>query len=212
MYHSWATLHADQSRYGMEIGARWTSGVRRTQKGHFVEVCWLIQERLNHGPNSGRELGRPGSNASTVQPEGAKTTTASVLCFTHADRGREAVKSMREWSTRCGMGLWEALDVSARKIVHNRDRQPRRQVDLRQYKIETTSANWKVCSMPDGSYWFVNTCDYSKLVSVAKLPSLSFEQVEPFLIKLFGVIGIPHRFKTDNGSPFQPYAKAMFFF
>jgi hypothetical protein len=59
--------------------------------------------------------------------------------------------------------------------------------------------------MPDGRYWFVNSCDYSKWVHVVKLRSVAFEGVELELEKLFNKMGIPLEYKTDNGSPFQSH-------
>ena len=59
--------------------------------------------------------------------------------------------------------------------------------------------------MPDGKYWFVNSCDYSKWVDVTRIRSVSFDCVEPVLSKLFNKIGIPLEYKTDNGSPFQSH-------
>ncbi len=51
----------------------------------------------------------------------------------------------------------------------------------------------------------VNSCDYSKWVSVSRLPSVAFNYVEPVLAKLFSMMGVPLEYKTDNGSPFQSY-------
>ena len=59
--------------------------------------------------------------------------------------------------------------------------------------------------MPDGQYWFVNHCDYSKWISVTRLRNVSFDVVEPVLIKLFSVMGRPAIYKTDNGAPFQSH-------
>ena len=44
-------------------------------------------------------------------------------------------------------------------------------------------------SMLDEQYWFVKHCDYSKWVSVVGLRSVSFEALEPVLIKLFSTMG-----------------------
>ena len=59
--------------------------------------------------------------------------------------------------------------------------------------------------MPNGYYWFVNSCDYSKWVSVTRMSSVSYDHVEPILIKLFTTFGIPLFYKTDNGAPFQSH-------
>ena len=59
--------------------------------------------------------------------------------------------------------------------------------------------------MPDGGYCLVNSCDYSKWVSVKRLSNVSFDEVEPVLIRLFSTMGRPLRYKTDNGSPFQSH-------
>ncbi len=59
--------------------------------------------------------------------------------------------------------------------------------------------------MPDGQYWFVNHCDYTKWISVTRLRSVSFDTVEPVLTKLFSVMGRPTIYKTDNGAPFQSH-------
>ena len=59
--------------------------------------------------------------------------------------------------------------------------------------------------MPDGSYWFVNSCDYSKRVSVTRLSSVSSDHIDPILIKLFTSFGIPLFYKTDNGAPFRSH-------
>ena len=59
--------------------------------------------------------------------------------------------------------------------------------------------------MPDGQYWFVNSCDFSKWVSVERVSSVSFETIEPVLIKLFNTMGRPLQYKTDNGAPFHSH-------
>ena len=59
--------------------------------------------------------------------------------------------------------------------------------------------------MPDGYYWFVNSCDYSQWVSVTRLSSVSYDHVEPILIKLFTTFGIPLFYKTDHGALFQSH-------
>ena len=57
--------------------------------------------------------------------------------------------------------------------------------------------------MRDGNYWFVNYCEYSRWANVDMVKSVSMDQVEPKLEQLFGILGIPLEYKTDNGSPFQ---------
>ena len=64
--------------------------------------------------------------------------------------------------------------------------------------------------MHDGQYWFVNSCDFSKWVSVKKVSSVSFETIEPVLIKLFNTMGLPLQFKTDNGFLFQSHIFEQF--
>jgi hypothetical protein len=59
--------------------------------------------------------------------------------------------------------------------------------------------------MRDGQYWFVNSCDYSNWINVERVPSVSFDTVEPILVKLFNTFGRPEVYKTDNGAPFQSH-------
>jgi transposase InsO family protein len=59
--------------------------------------------------------------------------------------------------------------------------------------------------MPDGNYWFVNSCDYSKWLDITRIKSTSFDSIEPVLNKLFNKMGIPLEYKTDNGPPFQSH-------
>ncbi len=59
---------------------------------------------------------------------------------------------------------------------------------------------------PGGWYWFVNICDHSNWAYVEKIRVTSEEQVEPVLdLDLFGTFGAPQMYKTNNGSPFQPF-------
>lgn len=90
-----------------------------------------------------------------------------------------------------------------------RNYEPLRPSEMPQGPWQEVSADF-FGPMPDGAYWFVNSCDYAKWVSVARLSSVSFEQVEPVLVKLFRTIGIPSRYKTDNGSPFQSHNFKLF--
>ena len=46
---------------------------------------------------------------------------------------------------------------------------------------------------------------YRKWVSLKRLSNVSFDEVEPVLIKLFSTMGHPLRYKTDNGSLFQSH-------
>ena len=58
-------------------------------------------------------------------------------------------------------------------------------------------------NMKDGTYWFVNYCEYSRWASVDNIKAVSIDQVQPRLEQLFGLLGTPLEYKTDNGSPFQ---------
>ncbi len=60
-------------------------------------------------------------------------------------------------------------------------------------------------SMEDGTYWFVNYCEYSRWASVHHIKRLNLDTVVPVLKELFSVFGVPLIYKTDNGSPFQSY-------
>ena len=64
--------------------------------------------------------------------------------------------------------------------------------------------------MDDGSYWFVNLCEYTRWASVDQVESVSFESVQPILEKLFDTFGNPLVYKTDNSSPFQSHNFAGF--
>jgi hypothetical protein len=57
--------------------------------------------------------------------------------------------------------------------------------------------------MRDGTYWFVNYCEYSRWVAVNSISTTSMAAVQRVLDELFGVFGAPSVYKTDNGSPFQ---------
>ena len=57
--------------------------------------------------------------------------------------------------------------------------------------------------MKDGTYWFVNYCEYSRWASVDNIKAVSIDQVQPRLEQLFGLLGTPLEYKTDNGFPFQ---------
>jgi hypothetical protein len=59
--------------------------------------------------------------------------------------------------------------------------------------------------MDDGSYWYVNHCDYSRWAQVDRITATSEDQVEPILDNLFSIFGSPEIYKTDNGSPFQSW-------
>ena len=62
----------------------------------------------------------------------------------------------------------------------------------------------------DGTYYFINYCEYSRWVSVEKIATVSFEASRPVLEDLFSTKGILRVYKTDNGSPFQSFAFANF--
>jgi hypothetical protein len=64
--------------------------------------------------------------------------------------------------------------------------------------------------LPDGTYWFVNHCDYSRWISVEVLHSLTADVVTRALTKLFAVLGTPFVYKTDNGPPFFSNQFAQF--
>jgi hypothetical protein len=64
--------------------------------------------------------------------------------------------------------------------------------------------------LSDGTYWFVNHDDYSRWASVDKIKTTSFECVKEVLDRLFGLIGAPFEYKTDNGAPFSSYQFAEF--
>ena len=64
--------------------------------------------------------------------------------------------------------------------------------------------------MEDGWYWFVNICEHSNWASVERIRATSEEFVEPILDHLFATFGSPEVYKSDNGSPFQSHAFAIF--
>ena len=59
--------------------------------------------------------------------------------------------------------------------------------------------------LKDGTYWLVNYDEYSRWVSVEKIKSVAYDDVEPVLIRLFETYGTPRVYKTDNGAPFQSH-------
>ena len=59
--------------------------------------------------------------------------------------------------------------------------------------------------LSDGTYWLVSHDDYSRWVSVDKVKTCSFECIKEVLDRLFGTIGAPLEYKTDNGPPFNSY-------
>jgi hypothetical protein len=64
--------------------------------------------------------------------------------------------------------------------------------------------------MPDGTYYFVNHDEYSRWPAVDRIRSTSFEKAKEILDKLFAMIGVPIRYKTDNGPPFNSYMFAEY--
>jgi hypothetical protein len=64
--------------------------------------------------------------------------------------------------------------------------------------------------MTDGCYWYVNHCEYSRWASVDRIRATSFECVKPILEHLFITFGVPLKYKTDNGPPFQSHLFACF--
>jgi hypothetical protein len=63
---------------------------------------------------------------------------------------------------------------------------------------------------PDGSYWYVNHCDYSRFFDVRRIPSNTATRVIQALDELFSMLGIPIIYKTDNGPPFNSNDFASF--
>ena len=57
----------------------------------------------------------------------------------------------------------------------------------------------------DGWYFNVIFDEYSRWASVERVKSVSEDDLEPVLDKLFSVFGAPVIFKSDNGSPFQSH-------
>ena len=57
--------------------------------------------------------------------------------------------------------------------------------------------------MPDETYFFVNHDDYSRWPAVNKTRNFTFEKVKLILDELFALIGVPVKYKTDNGPPFN---------
>jgi transposase InsO family protein len=64
--------------------------------------------------------------------------------------------------------------------------------------------------MADGTYYFVNHDDYSRWVAVDKIKATSFDNVKTILDEIFAVLGVPLKYKTDNGPPFQSYQFAEY--
>ena len=64
--------------------------------------------------------------------------------------------------------------------------------------------------MTVGCYWYVNHCEYSRWASVDRIRATSFECVKPVLEHLFVTFGVPLKYKTDNGPPFQSYLFTCF--
>ncbi len=64
--------------------------------------------------------------------------------------------------------------------------------------------------LSDGTYWFVNHCDYSRWISVEVLHALTAESVLKSLGRLYAAFGTPTKYKTDNGPPFSSHQFAEF--
>ena len=64
--------------------------------------------------------------------------------------------------------------------------------------------------MDNGKYWYVNTCLYSRWFEVHEIASVAAEEVIPCLKQLFTTFGIPEKYTSVNGSPFQSHAFAQF--
>lgn len=55
----------------------------------------------------------------------------------------------------------------------------------------------------DGSYWYINHCDFSRFYFVSRVASLVEDKVIFKLEEIFSEKGIPRIYKTDNGPPFN---------
>lgn len=64
--------------------------------------------------------------------------------------------------------------------------------------------------MQDGSYYLVNHDDYSRWPATDPTRSTSFKATKQILDKLFGTLGVPLKYKTDNGPPFNSYEFAEY--
>lgn len=62
----------------------------------------------------------------------------------------------------------------------------------------------------DGTYWFLNWCDFCRFPEVKLVSSTSAFYVLPALEALFGLLGIPKVYRTDNSPPFNSRAFADF--
>ena len=64
--------------------------------------------------------------------------------------------------------------------------------------------------LDDGTYWFVNICEYSRFPLVDKITSTAAIKVIPLLRHIFSVFGTPDIYKSDNGPPFFSWEFAQF--
>lgn len=64
--------------------------------------------------------------------------------------------------------------------------------------------------LDDGSLWYLNWDDYSRWGDVKRITSNSAQVVAVILEELFGVLGIPAVYRSDNGPPFNSHAFSEF--
>ena len=64
--------------------------------------------------------------------------------------------------------------------------------------------------MPNGKYFFLNHDEYSRYPAIDETSSTNFYTTKRILDELFSTIGVPIKYKTDNGPPFNSYLFAEY--